>query len=398
MRYRDATVRLVHITTVPQSLNFLRGQVNHMQVRGIEVHAISSPGEDLDAFCSREHVVTCAVVMPRRVTPLADLRAVWRIYCRIRKIRPTVVHAHTPKGGLLGTVAAWLARAPVRVYHMRGLPFVTATNPKRLLLRWTEKVACALAHRVICVSHSLRAVAISERLCSPEKIKVLMGGSGQGVDAAGRFDPAQQPEGTRQNIRKRFDIPADAVVLGFVGRVVRDKGVVELVEALLALRAEFPALHLLLVGPFEPQDPVPAGIERVLREDPFVHLAGMDWNTPPFYAAMDLVALPTYREGFPNVPLEAASMELPVIATRIPGCVDAVVDGATGTLVPPRDSHALAEAIRTYLRDPALRRRHGEVGRKRVMREFRQEAIWGALYQEYVSLLRDRGVVIPRVQ
>lgn len=387
-------VRLVHVTTVPMSLMFLRGQVGFMRGRGVEISAVSSPGPELDAFARSEGVAVRAVEMPRRITPLRDLVSVARLRRVLREIRPAIVHAHTPKGGLLGMIAATLAGVPVRVYHMRGLPLMTASGLKRRLLRATEALSCRLAHQVFCVSHSLRAVAVEEGVCPPAKIRVLLAGSGNGVDASGRFNPDAVGPRARTETRARFGIPADASVIGFVGRLVRDKGLVELASAWQQLREDFPEARLLLVGPWEPQDPVPAEIRTRLESDPRVHLAGSDWNTPPLYAAMDLVALPTYREGFPNVPLEAAAMGLPVVATRIPGCVDAVWDGATGTLVPPRDGDALARALRAYLADRLLRQQHGCAGRERVLREFQQETLWEALYQEYLKLLRNR-VEVP---
>jgi glycosyltransferase involved in cell wall biosynthesis len=385
-------ITLLHVTTIPMSLTFLRGQVGYMRARGLRVHALSSPGPDLYAFAEREGVTVSAVEMPRRITPLRDLHAVVGILREMRRIRPTIVHAHTPKGGLLGMIAAAVHRVPVRIYHMRGLPLTGARGMKRRLLWATEWLACRLAHRVLCVSHSVRAEAVDAGICPPGKIEVLLGGSGNGVDAAGRFDPDAYDDGVRAATRARFGIPRDAVVIGFVGRIVRDKGVVELAAAWRELRGRYPHLHLLLVGPFEPQDPVPAETERLLRDDPRVHLAGMDWNTPPLYAAMDLAVLPTYREGFPNVPLETAAMRLPVVATRIPGCVDAVADGATGLLVPPRDAEALRAALARYLDDPELRLLHGAAGRERVLREFRQEALWEALYDVYRRLLKERGI------
>jgi lipopolysaccharide/colanic/teichoic acid biosynthesis glycosyltransferase len=378
---------ILHVTTIPMSLVFLRGQVGYMKARGLDVHAISSPGREQADFAESEGIDVSAVTMPRRITPFLDLVAVARIVRTIRRIRPTIVHAHTPKGGLLGMIAAAISGVPVRIYHMRGLPMMTAAGARRLLLSATEWLACRLAHRVICVSKSLREVAVSEGLCAPEKIAVLLGGSGNGVDAVGRFDPARLGEQARAHTRRRLGIPDDAVVAGFVGRLVRDKGIAELAEAWAAVRAQFPEAHLLLVGPYEPQDPVPTELSTALRQDPRVHHAGEDWNSPPLYAAMDVVVLPTYREGFPNVPLEAAAMGLPVVATRIPGCVDAVADGVTGTLVPVRDARALADALGTYLRDAALRRLHGENGRERVLREFRQERLWEALYAEYLRML-----------
>jgi glycosyltransferase involved in cell wall biosynthesis len=242
---------------------------------------------------------------------------------------------------------------------------------------------------VLCVSHSLRDEALSAGIARAEKITVFLHGSGHGVDATGRFDPRATPD-ARHEVRARFGIPRDAVVVGFVGRIVRDKGLVELVRAWELLRDRYPALHMLVAGGFEPQDPVPPDVEAVLRNDARIHLAGWTTDTPPLYAAMDLLTLPTYREGFPNVPLEAGAMSLPVVATRVAGCVDAVEDGVTGTLVPPRDAAALASAIAAYIDDPALGNAHGQAGRDRVLRDFRREPLWDALHAEYQRQIDDR--------
>jgi glycosyltransferase involved in cell wall biosynthesis len=248
---------------------------------------------------------------------------------------------------------------------------------------------------VFCVSHSLREVAVNERLCRPEKIVVLAGGSGNGVDATNRFNPDLFGPQDRQRVRDRFGIPNGAFVVGFVGRLVRDKGIIELEEAWRRLSVLFPEIHLLLVGPFEPRDPVPKGVKTRLISDPRIHLTNEHVDPAPLYTAMDLVVLPTYREGFPNVPLEAAAMRLPVVATSVPGCVDAVQDGVTGTLVPAQDTAALAEAIDRYIHNPFLRKQHGKAGRARVLREFRQEVIWDALFQEYSKLLFQKGAPCP---
>lgn len=385
-------MKLLHITTVPMSLTFLRGQVGFLKARGFSVEALSSPGEDLDEFGRREGVPVHAVPMVRRITPLRDLAAVIKIRRVIRRTRPTIVHAHTPKGGLLGMLAAATTGTRVRVYQMRGLPFVTARGIRRALLRFTEKLSCRMAHVVLCNSQSMRQVAIEARLCSPERIKVLAGGSGNGVDACGRFDPDRQGLESRAKTREALGIPPESLVVGFVGRIVQEKGIGELERAWRSLRDDYPAAHLLIVGPFETRDPVPGRSVERLQADPRVRLTGMEWNIAPLYAAMDIVVLPTYREGFPNVPLEAAAMRLPVVATNVPGCVDAVDDGRTGTLVPPRDSDALARAMRAYLDDSNLRRVHGDAGRDRVLLDFRQEAIWEALHAEYRRLLRERSL------
>lgn len=379
---------IIYVVTVPQSLTLLRGQLKYMRRRGMRAHVVTSAGDEVTRFQEREGVPVHAVDMQRRVTPLRDLVAVSRMSRLFRRVRPAIVNASTPKGGLLGMIAAWVARVPVRVYVMRGLPLVTARGAKRALLRWTEKVSCALAHRVICISPSLRAVAIEERLSSPEKLTVLGAGSSNGVDAQGRFNPERFGAELRNATRAEVGIPADALVVGFVGRVVRDKGIVELEEAWRRLSAEFTSLRLLMVGTRERGDPPPADVWERLRADPRVHRAGQVDDVTRWYAAMDLLVFPTYREGFGNVAIEAGAMALPVVATDIPGVVDAVSDGETGTLVPPGDALALTAALRKYIQDAELRRSHGRAGRERTLRDFCPEVIWEGIHEEYRRLLR----------
>ena len=383
--------RVLHVTTVPMTLRFLAGHVAHAKGKGFEVHALSSPGEALDECAGRMQIEVHTVVMSRRITPLVDLAALWRIVRVIRHVRPTIVDAHTPKGGLLAMMAATLCRVPVRIYHQFGLPLMTATGLKRGILRWTERTACRLAHQVICLSESLREVVIAEGLCPPEKIKVLGHGNIDGVEADRTFNPARISTESAQLVRARYQIPQRALVMGFVGRIVRDKGLIELTQSWRVLREEWPSLHLLVAGRFESQDPIPADVEATLRSDPRVHLAGMVHDMPSIYRTLDLLVLPTYREGFGTALLEAAAMELPVIATRIPGCVDAVRDGETGLLVPVRDAEALTAAIRIYLGDRKLRRQHGANGRHRALRDFDPEKMREGLFQEYLRLLGERG-------
>jgi glycosyltransferase involved in cell wall biosynthesis len=383
---------LTHVTTVADSLDFFRGQVEYMKARGFVVRAMTSPGPDLARFARELDLEIDGVPMARKITPVADVVAIAAMRCLLRRHQPAIVHAHTPKGGLLGLAAACAAGTPVRIYHMRGLPFTTATGWTRSLLRRTERLSCRLAHQVFAVSESVRAHAVAAHLCEPSKIRVLGRGSGNGVDAARRFDPHAVGAHGRRATRGRLGIPDDALVVGFVGRIVRDKGVDDLVQAWRAIRASHPAAHLLVIGPFEPRDAVARDTELALRGDPRVHVVGTVLDMPPWYAAMDVVVLPTHREGFPNVVLEAAAMRLPVVATRVTGCVDAVEDGRTGVLVPPCDAAALARGILTYLASPTLRRDHGSAGRARVLVDFRPEGIWHALYLEYRRLLEQAGL------
>jgi glycosyltransferase involved in cell wall biosynthesis len=380
---------LVHVMTVARSLFFLRGQAAHMRAGCgfAEIHAIASPAPDLARFEEQEGVVTHAVEMTRQITPLRDLRALWQLYRKLRSLRPMLVHSHTPKGGLLGTLAGAAARVPVRIYHVRGLPLATAGGRRRLLYSCTEWLACRFATRVVAVSHSMRRILVEEGLCPAGKVVVLGKGSGQGVNVQ-RYQPAG-PE-ARRAARARYGIPLDALVVGFVGRPVREKGIVELAEAWRRLRARSPRFHLVLAGVDDAGEPAPESILEELRADPRVHLVG-DVRPETLYPAVDVVALPTYREGFTNVALEASAMALPIVASAVPGCVDAVQDGVTGTLVPPRDSAQLAAALELYLADPELRATHGGAGRRWVVEEFRTEIVREALATEYRALLEEAG-------
>jgi len=383
---------LLHIMTVPLSLRFFQGQPRFMREHGIDVRVMCSPGPELEDFVSAEKVVGYAVPISRRISPAEDLVSLVRMVRIAQRVKPDVIHSHTPKGGLLGMLTATIVGTPLRIYHLRGLRYAESTGARRKLLRSLDRLCCALAHRVICVSSSIRDAAVADGLCEADKIRVLGKGSGQGVDANGRFNPANLPASVRRRVRAEFGIPQDSLVVGFVGRIVRDKGMIELANAWRKISPSFPDAHLLIVGPFEPEDPVPAEVADYFRTTPTIHLAGKREDTPELYSAMDVVVLPTYREGFPNVPLEAAAMGLPVIATSVPGCIDAVEDGVTGSLIPPRDPDALAEAITKYLADPELRRSRGAAGRARVLRDFTREAVWRALLPEYHALFAARGI------
>jgi glycosyltransferase involved in cell wall biosynthesis len=382
-------ILLLHITAVPQALASWRGQVGYMKQRGLHVHYLSSPGRLLERFSWEAKIPAWAVPLSPNLSSPADLRSLWRLWRRLRELRPTIVHAHSTKGGLLGLLAARLARVPVLLYHLHGLPYVTARGPKRWLLRGAERLACRLAHRVLCVSHSVRAVALFDRVCPADKMCVLLNGSVGGVDAALRFHPGRFSSLDRRDARRQWGMPPDALVMGFVGPLVRDKGVVELVAAWQQLRDDNPHLHLVMAGEFGPRDPLPLEVRKLLAEDERLTLLGVvpHEQMPEVYQALDLLVLPTHREGMPSVLLEASAMGLPVVATGIPGCVDVVEHGVTGTLVPPGHVAALTEAVQTYLGQPLLRQAHGLAGRDKVLREFAPQPLWEATWQEYRSLL-----------
>jgi glycosyltransferase involved in cell wall biosynthesis len=375
---------LVNILTDPMSFWLIQGHARLMSRAGFDVHMISSPGELAEQSSAREGAGFHPVSMARRIAPWRDLGSLGRLCATLRRLKPQVVVAGTPKAGLLGTIAAWVLRVPVRIYYVHGLPLLTARGVRRHILRATERLACAAATHVVCVSPSMRRELIAARLCAARKTTVLANGSASGVDV-GWFNP-RRSLAMRADVRARLDIPGDAQVVGFVGRVVREKGICELHRAWRDLRERCASAFLMIVGPAEAVDPIPEETWQALTADPRVRIVGLDWNTAPLYAAMDVLCLPSHREGCPNVPLEAAAMQLPVVAFRVPGVVDAVHDGVTGRLVEPMQVDALADALHTYLSDAVLRQQHGAAGRRRVVALFRRELVWSALTRFYVSL------------
>ncbi len=375
--------KLVHITTVPDSLIFIDGQIAFMKERGYEVSVISSPGEKLDAFARRTGTPCYNVEMPRAITPLQDLRAITELTNTLFEIEPDIVHAHTPKGGLLGMIAASIAMVPHRVYQMRGLLTFTAQGRRREMFRRAEQLSCALSHRVICQSHSLRAEALREKMVSEKKSTVLLNGS-NGVDALGRFNPFN----SLTDIRKKLGIKKNEKVIGFVGRLVKDKGIEELIEAWKIVRKNNDA-KLILVGPIEERDALQKSIIETIKSSPDIFWTDFTRDTPAYYQAFDFLVLPTYREGFPNVPLEAAAMGIPTIATEVPGCIDAVVNEKTGLWVPSQKVPELADAMLRYLGDDKLCKKHGKAARQRVLDSFQPEKIWEENDKLYQHMLRQ---------
>jgi glycosyltransferase involved in cell wall biosynthesis len=376
-------VRILHVTTVAKTLGFLRGQVAFMSRRGF---CLQSAGGEASGLPMNWPLPFSTIEMPRQITPFHDLRSIYQLCRLIRRFQPTIVQGHTPKGALLAMIAAALNRVPVRIFQVHGLPHTAAHGLRRTFLILSTRVSCVLAHRVFCVSHSMRHILIANRLCSHAKAIVLGNGSADGVDTR-EFNPSPESLAAGQALRNSMALPTDALVIGFAGRIVREKGIGELADAWSRLRTRFPNLHLIIAGEAEQHDPVSAEVRDVLTGDRNIHLLGHWQNIRQFYAACDLVVLPTYREGFPNVLLEAAAMAIPVVATRVPGCTDAVIDGMTGTLVPPYDPAALADAIARYLTDSDLRRTHGSAARRRVISDFQPAIIHVDLLRNYLQLL-----------
>jgi glycosyltransferase involved in cell wall biosynthesis len=389
-------VKLVIIATVPETImSFLVGQIRFLTPEGFEIHTITSPGIEEMPGHSELASIRHEVAMTRAVKPSADLKALWQLWQILRTIHPAIVQTRTPKAGLLGMIAAWLARVPIRIYTVDGMPIVSQRLPGRVMLAITDWISCRLATQVLCVSRSVRRLMIANHFCRSEKARTLGDGALSGVNLE-RFNPATRNAAERIQIRNQYGIPQNALLIGYIGRLVPDKGIAELAAAWETLRKEFPEAHLFLCGYFEAVHPVALQIAEKLTSDPRVHVTGK-WvsDMPAVYAAIDVCVLPTYREGLSTVVLECGAMRLPIVATRVTGCVDAIRNGVTGLIVEAKDAEALAGAIRSLLQSQELRVRIGNAAREFVSNHFSENRISKLVLGEYRRLIenehRDRS-------
>ncbi len=382
------SIKLIHIATKTQTFKSLIGQLTYFKNRGFKFFAISSPEYELFDFGKKENIDVFPVEMYRRISPLKDLKSLYKLCLNMIKIKPHIVHSHTPKGGLLGMISAWLMRVPIRMYTIRGFRFMTTSGYRRFLLVFAERVSCLLAHRVLCVSHSLMKIAIEEKICNPKKIRVILSGSSNGIDSIDKFNPYKIMSRYKY-LKDYYNIPDDAVIVGYIGRIAIDKGIFDLLESWKDVKKN---ACLFIIGEFElDHDNYKIVLDYISLYNN-IRRINFKEDIESYYSIIDIVVLPTYREGFPNVLLEAAAMEIPVVATDVPGCIDAVEDGITGTLVPVKSPIMLANAINNYINDPDMRKSHGIAGRERVIRDFNQESIWYNINQEYNNFLEKKGI------
>ena len=368
--------------THSQTCLVLRGRLRALRDAGFSVVLISSPGEMAEQLAAEEGAGLIAIPIQRGISPLADFLSLLRLTFALRQLRPAIAEFSTPKAGLLGNIAAFLCRVPSRVYLLRGLRLETSSGLARVVLKAAEKLAAACAHAVVCNSESLRQQTIALRLVPENKLRVLGGGSSNGVDIA-RFTPGAD------TMRAKLNIPSGAPVVGFVGRLTRDKGIPELLQAFNLLLEKIPAARLLLVGWFDESEDALSVYQRArIEAHPRIIRTGFVPDTAPYYRAMDLLVLPTWREGFPNAVLEAAASGLPVITTHTTGARDAVIPGVTGTLIPPGDPVALSEALLSMLQHPERRLAMGQTARQWVVQTFGKRRVLGLTVNLYLQLLR----------
>ncbi|HXR39773.1 MAG TPA: glycosyltransferase family 4 protein [Terracidiphilus sp.] len=377
---------VVGITSAQTCLN-LTGRLRALREAGFRVTLISSPGELLDETAAREGVEAIGLPMQREIAPLADLVSLLRLWWLLLRLRPDVAEFSTPKAGLLGSVASRLAGVQARVYMLRGLKLETSTGIKRRILLEAERLASRCAQVVLCNSQSMRSEAAALGVAPTEKLQMLGDGSSNGVDVE-RFSPGPG------NVRGGLGIPQKAPVVGFVGRLTRDKGVPELIEAFDTVLKREPEAHLLLVGWFDAaEDALAVEVRKRIAGHPRIHCTGFVADTAPYYRAMDVMVLPTWREGFPNVVLEAAATGIPVITTLCTGSRDSVVPEVTGLLIPPGYPEAISEAVLNLLREPARRRRMGDAARAWVCTHYARDQVLRLATSFYAGMLEPEQTV-----
>ena len=372
------------------AVGFLQGQLQFFQDKGFDVTVLCPERRKDEWEVARpEGIPIIQVPMARVISPLQDLVSFWHLWRTMRRLGPAVTNVGTPKAGLLGGFAAWLNRVPCRFYTLHGLRFETTKGFRRRLLIYAERLACRFAHRVICVSQSVRERAIASGLTNRQQAFVFGSGSCNGVNAT-HFEATPERMSCAAELRRQLGIPPQAPVALFVGRFTCDKGVPELMEAFSRLLDRFPELRLLLVGCFEDGDPLPVSTRRALEVHPQVIFAGAVPNTAPYYAIADVLVLPSHREGLPTVVLEAQAAGKPVLGACATGIVDVISDGETGLLFPVGDVAALAEAIARLLADKSLAHKLGLAGQEQVKRKFQQQKIWEDLYRAYLQVLQKQ--------
>lgn len=381
--------KLIRITTVPLSLEkLLEGQLGFMN-QYFEVTAVSAEKERLEQYGRDNGVKTFWVEMTRAITPWKDLSAVWRLYRFLKKERPQMVHTHTPKAGLVGMLAAKMAGVPVRLHTVAGLPLMETSGIKRSILAWVEKFTYSLATKVYPNSQGLREIILQEGFAEKEKLRVLGKGSSNGIDTH-YFDPSRYGETTKLGLRNSLGIPEEDLVFIFIGRLVSQKGINELITAFIALEKEDRACSLLLIGPFEADlDPLAPATLEAIEQHPKIFTTGYQQDVRPFLALAQVLVFPSYREGFPNVVMQAGAMGLPVIVSDINGCNEIVEGGKNGLIIPVKDSVALAQAMRRLSRDHELRRHLSRNARPEIARYYEREEYWQILLNEYKTFSKE---------
>lgn len=373
--------KIIRAVTVPQSLGFCREVMIKMRDKGYEMVAVSSPGPELDAIRDNDGFWTIEVPMARRISILSDIKSLFKMINVFRKEKPYMVHSMTPKAGMLCMLASWLTGVPVRVHMFTGLVWPTSKGLKRKILMATDWLTCACATHVLPegqgVLNDLKNGGITKK-----PMKVLGYGNVKGVDME-KFNPARFADVKKDESKFTFM---------FVGRIVGDKGINELVEAFTMLHDKYQQTRLVLVGKYEENlDPVKRITLDRIKANPAIDAVGPKYGDDLLveYMKADCHILPSYREGFPNTPMEAGALGLPNIVTDINGAREIVVDGENGLIVPPRTVQPLYDAMERMVTDTAMREKMKQNARLMIDSRFEKNFVQGCLMNFYNKVLDD---------
>lgn len=378
MKY-SAKLKIVRAATLGTSLNtFCEGLLNELTKDGYEVVALSSPDGDLEELSKREGVRTIGVHMERRISPWKDLVSLIKIVRALKKEKPDMVHSMTPKAGLLCMMAARWCGVPIRVHTFTGLVWPTATGLSRQILMMTDKITCACATHIIPEGEGVKTDL--QRSITHKPMKVLGYGNVKGIDL----------DYWEKTTKKVEELPFTFV---FVGRIVRDKGMNELVAAFVRLHKECTDTRLVLVGRFEDTlDPVFPETKRLIESSDSIEAVGEQKDVRPFYEQSDVLVFPSYREGFPNVVIEAGAMGLPCIVTDINGSREIIENGKNGVIVPPHDEQALYNAMRWMMEHSDGRKAMAENARPMVASRYEQGFVRQCLKDYYKEICSDQNI------
>jgi glycosyltransferase involved in cell wall biosynthesis len=378
--------KLLRITTVPISLKILLKDQLRFINDYFEVVAISSQGKELKDVEQDEGTRTIELNMSREITPLKDLISLVKMIFLIIKEKPTIVHTHTPKAGIVGMLASWACRVPNRLHTVAGLPVMEAVGNKKKILLIVEKLTYACATKVYPNSYGLQDYILKNKLISESKLKIIGYGSSNGIDTK-YFDRTKDILEQSEMIKKKYDLE-DSFIFCFVGRVVKDKGIDELTFAFDKLNKEFKNIKLLIVGKSEDDlDPISKASYKILEENINIINVGFQNDIRPYLASSDCFVLPTYREGFPNVVLQASSVGISSIVTNINGCNEIIQDNKNGLIVEPKDKDELHNAMKRYIEDEKLAEQLSLNSRDDIIEKYDRKVFYKFLLNEYNEVL-----------
>ncbi len=378
--------KLFRITTVPISVEKLLGKQLTFMNQYYDVTAISADKDYLERVGKELGVKTYTIEMTRKITPIQDLKSLWEMYTYFKKEKPEIVHSHTPKAGLIGMMAAKLAGVKVRLHTVAGLPLMETSGLKRKVLNQVEKLTYRCATNVYPNSKGLYDFILKEKLGNADKLKVIGNGSTNGIDV-NHFSPALFSEEVKNELKRDLKISEDDFVFVFVGRLVKDKGINELISAFKNIQSlKLKKIKLLLVGPLEQDlDPLSQEILDEIEKNPNIISVGFQKDVRPYFAISDTLIFPSYREGFPNVVLQALSMGLPAMVSDINGCNEIITNLENGLIFPPKNVNSVQEVMNLCL-DQELYNKLQIDARNSVMK-YKQEVIWELLKKNYEDLL-----------